>query len=211
MEYNTLLDGLLKQLKNYSTVHRKSIQPFTKGKISQRFPEYDPQYDDEVIRESLMEHVGCLPIIATYLHPYMDREVNLGRALIMIAIHDIGELVVGDELTFTKSEEQSTEEHDAAMDLLHADHKALYWEMDELRTNDALFVKSVDKMAPDIYDYICGEQYSIGRMVIQTGWTHENAIDNVRERKRPYMEWSSFLTGFHDELFNRFETCIRQV
>ena len=39
MEYNTLLDALLKQLKNYSTVHRKSIQHYTKGKISQRFPE----------------------------------------------------------------------------------------------------------------------------------------------------------------------------
>ncbi len=37
MEYNILIDGLLKQLKNYSSVHRKSIQPFTKGKISQRF------------------------------------------------------------------------------------------------------------------------------------------------------------------------------
>ncbi len=207
MNYESLLEDLLKLLAKYCAIHRNSIQPFTKRKVVLHFPDYDPQYEDEVIRESLMEHVGCLPIIATYLHPYMDREVNLGRALTMIAIHDIGELIVGDELTFNKSEDQGEEEYRAAIGLLHDDHQSLYVEMDELKTNDALFVKSIDKMAPDIYDYLCGEQFSIDRLVLQAGWPPEDVIDNVRAKKRPYMKWSPFLTTFHDELFARVETC----
>lgn len=211
MEIDRLLDGLFDLLAKYGAVHRKNIQPFTKRKIVQQFPGYIPEYNDEVIRESLIEHVGCLPIIATYLHPHMDREVDLGRALTMLAIHDIGELVVGDRLTFHKSEDQAPDEYQAAIGLLHDDHIALYAEMDKLATNDALFVKSIDKMAPDIYDYLCGEQYTIDRLALQAGWSREEVIDNVRAKKRPYMLWSPFLTAVHDEIFTQFGTCTRHL
>jgi 5'-deoxynucleotidase YfbR-like HD superfamily hydrolase len=207
LDYSELLDGLLEQLTRYSAIHRKSIQPFTRRKVLRHFPEYISQFDDEVVRESLLEHVGCLPVVATYLYPYLDRQVDLGRALIMLAIHDIGELVVGDELTFLKSAEQGPGELEAAMGMLHDYFKPLYRELDELTSNEALFVKSVDKLAPDLFDYLCGEEYSIERMVLQAGWKKEEAIMNIRAKKRPYMEWSPFLTRFHDELFGRFESC----
>lgn len=65
--------------------------------------EYNPE--DKLVRETLIEHVAILPILATALYPYInDSEVDLGEALIMLAIHDIGELVVGDENVFTKQE-----------------------------------------------------------------------------------------------------------
>jgi 5'-deoxynucleotidase YfbR-like HD superfamily hydrolase len=211
MDYDALLDGLLDQIKAYNTVHRKSIQPFTKSKISKHFPDYQDDFDHEIIRESLLEHVGCLPVIATYLHPYMDETVDLGKSLMMIAIHDIGELTVGDELTFIKTSEQGASEYEAAMMLLHDNYKDLYKEMDDLHSNEAKFVKSIDKMAPDIFDYLCGEDYSIRRMVLQAGWTAESAMINVRAKKRPYMEWSQFLTTFHDRLFYRFESIIKGV
>ncbi len=210
MTYDELLDGLLAQIRAYGDTHRKSIQPFTRSRIIQQFPHYSDDFDHEVIRETLLEHVGCLPVMATYLHPHMDRQVDLGKALTMMAIHDIGELRVGDELTFTKSAEQDTEEFDAAMELLHESHRGLYIEMHRLESNEARFVKSVDKMAPDLFDYLCGEHYSIRRLVRQAGWTPEEAMGNVRAKKRPYMEWSPFLAAFHDALFRRFETILRQ-
>lgn len=206
MNHDKLLDGLLDQLRAYSSVHRKSIQPFTRTKIAKHFPDYREDFDDEIIRESLLEHVGCLPIIATYLHPYLDRSVDLGKSLVMIAIHNIGELAVGDELAFLKSSEQGDEEYAAAMALLHENYQELYKEADELRSNEARFVKSVDKMAPDLFDYLCGEAYSSRRMVIQAGWSLESAMKNVRARKRPFMEWSPFLLAIHDHLFTRFES-----
>ena len=124
----------------------------------------------------------------------------------MLSIRDIGELTVGDELTFTKVSEQSTFEYDAAMELLHDNYKELYREMHELKSNEAKFVKSIDKLAPDILDYLCGEEYCINRMVIQAGWKPEEALMNVRAKKRPFMEWSPFLANFHDKLFYRFKS-----
>jgi len=210
MDYDALLDGLLDQIRAYSSVHRKSIQPFTKIKIAKQFPDYHDDFDHEIILERLLEHVGCLPVIATYLHPYMDHAVDLGRSLVMIAIHDIGELTVGDELTFLKASDQGEEEFAAAMATLHDNYKALYSEMDILQSNEARFVKSIDKMAPDIFDYLCGEQYSIRRMERQAGWTSEAAMKNVRDKKRPYMEWSPFLVTLHDHLFYRFKSMIEE-
>jgi hypothetical protein len=65
MDHDALLDGLLEQLRAHSSVHRKSIQPFTRLKIGKHFPDYQDDFDHEIIRESLLEHVGCLPVIAT--------------------------------------------------------------------------------------------------------------------------------------------------
>ena len=204
MDYNELLDGLYDQLKAYSGVHRKSVQPFTRDKILGHFPDYEHHFDHEIVRESLLEHVGCLPVIAAYLHPYMDKPVDLGKSLTMLAIHDIGELTVGDELTFLKERDQSSAEIDAALALLHPNYVNLYQEIEALETNEARFVKSVDKLGPDIYDYLCGEEYTAKRIGAQAGWLPEEAMRKVRAYKRPYMEWSEFLVTFHDHLFARF-------
>lgn len=206
MNYKKLLDDLLFQLEAYSSVYRKSTQPFIRSKISSHFPGYVSDFEHEIIRESLLEHVGSLPVIASYLHPYLDEAVDLGKSLTMMAIHDIGELIVGDQLTYAKSAEQGSGEFTAAMGLLHENYKSLYEEMDRLVTNEAKFVKSVDKLAPNLLDYICGEDYFIGRMTSQAGWPAKEAIMNVRKNKRPFMEWSKFLTAFHDELFLRFKS-----
>jgi hypothetical protein len=203
-----LLDGLLSQLKAYSSVHRKNIQPFTRDKISKHFPSYQDDFDHEIIRESLLEHVGSLPVIATYLHPHLDKPVDLGKVLTILAIHDIGELIVGDQLGYLKTSEQDSKEVEAAMTLLHDNYKDLYKEMDELQSNEAKFAKSIDKMAPDIFGYIYGEEGTIKRMVIQAGWEPDAAIKNMRAQKRPFMEWSPFLTEFHDELFNRYKSSL---
>lgn len=69
-------------------------------------------FESESLREPLIEHVGHLPIIASYLHPYIahEDEVDLGRVLIMLSIHDIGETVVGDMLTYSKTDSHAEQE-----------------------------------------------------------------------------------------------------
>lgn len=72
------------------------MQPYISAKIQKEFPEYQLNFDDEIVRETLSEYVGSLPIIATYIHPFLDHKVDLGKVLIILAIHDIGELRTGD-------------------------------------------------------------------------------------------------------------------
>ena len=71
----------------------------------------------------MIEHVGCLPIIATFLHPYLDKPVDLGKVLTILAIHDIGEIKLGDELTFTKKSDQENIEFTTGLGLLHPNYQ----------------------------------------------------------------------------------------
>lgn len=202
--HSELLDNLIDQLSRYSSVLRKSTQPFTLSRIKNRFPNEIFGFDDELIRESLIEHVGCLPIIAVFLHPYLDIDVDLGKVLIILAIHDIGETVLGDELTFIK--QADSHEYIEGKKLLHLNYHKLYQEEFEALTPEAKFAKSIDKFAPDILDLLCGENYSIKRVAKQANWQEHDVMQKIRDKKRPFMLWSAFMTNFHDQLFSRFET-----
>ena len=102
VDYKNILDGLVTQISKYNAVLRNNTQPFILKRLQTKFPTSVFDFNDEMIRESLLEHVGCLPIIACFLHPYLDKKVDLGRVLIMLTVHDIGEIETGDEMTFTK-------------------------------------------------------------------------------------------------------------
>lgn len=100
-----VLDQIIFLYKGYSEEYRASTQPFHLEKVKSLVAGYTYNHNDMLIREPLIEHVGCLPIVATTVYPHINnKNVDLGRALIMLAIHDIGELVTGDEITFTKKE-----------------------------------------------------------------------------------------------------------
>jgi 5'-deoxynucleotidase YfbR-like HD superfamily hydrolase len=205
MNYQEILDGLLKQLTDYSKVHRRNTQPFTLTKLREFFPNYQSHVEDHPIRETLLEHVGSLPIVAAYLHPYLDQPVDLGKTLSMLAIHDIGELLVGDEITFTKAQAHDQAEQKAALELLHPVYHDLYNELTACETNEARYYKSIDKLLPDLYDYLNGAAYAQQRYKQQLGWEVEQALDNVRRFKIPFMKWSKFLTSLHQELFSRYK------
>jgi hypothetical protein len=205
-EYSVLLDRLLDQLAKYSNVSRKSTQPFVLKRLREKYPNDSFDFDDLVIRETLIEHAGCLPIIAAFLHPYLNVEVDLGRVLIMLSIHDIGETELGDELTFTKTSNQDQTEFEKGLQLLHPNYHSIYKEESDLETPESKFAKSIDKIAPDILDFLSGEDYTIKRLSVQAGWDKTEVIQKIRDKKRPFMIWSEFMTGFHDELFSRFST-----
>jgi 5'-deoxynucleotidase YfbR-like HD superfamily hydrolase len=205
-QYSVLLEQLLDQLAKYSNVSRKSTQPFTLKRLREKYPNDSFDFDDLAIRETLIEHVGCLPIIAAFLHPYLDIEVDLGKVLIMLSVHDIGETELGDELTFTKTSNQDQTEFEKGLQLLHPNYHSIYKEESDLQTTESKFAKSIDKIAPDILDFLSGEEYTINRLSVQAGWDKSEVIQKIRDKKRLFMLWSEFMTGFHDELFSRFST-----
>jgi len=203
MTNQEILDDLINIYNGYNKVHRKCTQPYILEKIKAQFPDYVYNHDDLVVRETLIEHTGSLPIIATHLHPFLDQPVDLGKALIMLSFHDIGELIVGDEISFTKQKDQGNEEMQAAFSLLHPSYHDLYIEMDKRETPEAKFVKSIDKLAPDFLEMLTDSEIVNNRLSQQVEWSIDEVITKVQEKKRPYMIWSTFLTGFHDAIFER--------
>lgn len=151
--------------------------------------EKDIDLKEKRLREPLLEHVGHLPMIATFLHSHIEhcKEVNLGRALIMLSIHDIGETIVGDILTFKKTKEDDKKESDAAHKILSQDLLTYYKEFELCESLDAKFAMAIDTLGPFLYEL---ESPNMTKRRFK-----ENGFDVkiIEERKRKYFEWDSVL------------------
>ena len=109
-------------------------------------------YTNDVLREPLIEHIGHLPILASYWHPYIEHtdKVDLGKVLTMLSIHDIGETVTGEICAYHKTEEDGDDEYKAALEVMHPNYHAYMDEFEALETYDAKFAKAIDAIAPNI-------------------------------------------------------------
>lgn len=135
-----LLDQLEFLFEKYSDELRATTQPYYLRRVKDKVPQYEYHPEDTLIRETLMEHVGSLPMVATAIYPNIaDSEVDLGQSLIMLAIHDIGELITGDEMTFTKKPSAKDSEHAAALSLLDTSYHEIYEDVESQASASAKF------------------------------------------------------------------------
>lgn len=115
-----ILDNLLFLQARYSKTYRAmtSTEKYEKLVLSGKLTDLD--LSAEEIREPLIEHVGHLPIIASYLHRFVEHKnsIDLGEVLIMLAVHDIGETAIGDMLTYAKTKEHALNEVESARSML---------------------------------------------------------------------------------------------
>jgi hypothetical protein len=204
--YSDILDTVIDIYSRYSRERRATTQPYHLQTLLDSQPGYVWNPDDFIIRESLLEHVGSLPIVASQLYPFIDdAEVDLGHALALLSIHDIGELATGDEITFTKKASKADDEKVEALKLLHPSMHEMYLEIEERRTQTARFAKAVDKIAPDILDLVTPVELNIKRYQHFAKMEAKDIVPKIREFKHPYMTWNPFMTGFHLELLDRME------
>lgn len=189
-----IVESLLKLQKNYSSTRRAIIteERFNNIVESGLLKEYT--YDSEIIREPLIEHVGHLPIIASYLHQFIEHknEVDLGKVLTILSVHDIGETEVGDILTYSKPESHEKLEDEAAKKLLPGYLYECFKEYDKEKTINAKFSKAVDSIAPLLYEIILPK-------VTAERFKHFNFnVDKIVAKKKLYFEWDSVLSGIFD-------------
>jgi Predicted hydrolases of HD superfamily len=202
-DYDGALDEIVFLLENYAKEMRFTTRQNSLDELKKMMPGYTYDPTDDLVREPLLEHVGATPVVATALYPYIDdAEVDLGRALMMLAVHDIGELKVGDEIVFTKNKD-SDEEKRAALGLLNEYYHEIYLEAEAVETKTAKFAKSVDKIAPDFLDYITDADVTAERLGHFVGVKREEIVPLIVRHKRQYMEWNEFLLGLHDRLMER--------
>lgn len=191
-------------LQNLTTLTQRYMSTY-RGNINyekyQHFAELmwdEISFDKERVRESLICHVGHLPIIASYLHPYIQHsdEVDLWLALQMLAIHDIGETIVGDVITVDKdrAEQAQNEEDAAAKSLLNEQQFALYQEYSNPTTLSGRYAKSIDKLAGRLMYTISDPAVEKARY--QHFWF---SLDSL-ERYAPYMLRDDFLVEFYAHL-----------
>ena len=199
-----LLEKLEFLFERYSNELRATTQPYMLKRLQASIDGFAYEPDSPVVRETLMEHVGSLPMLATAMYPYIDdKAVDLGRALHMLAIHDIGELVTHDEITFTRQQSGIVAEQEAALGLLDPSYHDLYREVEQKASKTAQFAKSIDKINPDILDYLTPADITVTRYKHFLGIVPDEIVDVILKHKRPYMLWNPFMTEFHILLLDR--------
>lgn len=152
------------------------------------------------INEPLIEHVGHLPIIASFFHQYLEHsdQVQLGRVLIMLSIHDIGETELGDVNTYEKTGADEEEELAVARTLIPEALLPYFEEYEALETLDARYAKVVDAMAPIFHKL---DMPHINQQRFQAKGL---SIEDIIKKKRVHMEWDSFL-------LEMFDVCMEQL
>lgn len=194
----------------YSQEKRATTQPYILQTVQDHIQDYTYHPDDELVRETLIEHVGSLPMLAIALYPYLnDSDVDLGKALTMMAIHDIGELITGDEMVFTKKPDANIAEGEAAHKLLDPMYHTLYDEGEAKETKTAKFAKAIDKINPDIIDYLMPAEITIWRYKHFVGIEADQIIPTIEKHKRPHMLWNPFMAELHTYLLTKLDKKLR--
>lgn len=121
--------------------------------------------DGTTRRENSAEHCWSLALIGTLLHAEVSEPIDLGRALTMVAIHDLVEIEAGDTFAYDAAARATQAEREAAaaeivFGLLPADLalrlRALWEEFEAGESAESRFAMACDRMQGFLQNVMSG-------------------------------------------------------
>lgn len=106
--------------------------------------------------ESVAEHIYSTQMLALAMKSEYDYKIDINKVIKMLAIHELGETIIGDLTQFqiSKKEKMKIEHkavHDILSDLVDGNElEELYLEFDERKSQEALFAHYCDKLECDL-------------------------------------------------------------
>jgi len=202
MTTKELVQDFLKLQNAYSFTKRALVTADRYSQIALKGLVDKKDYDNEILREPLIEHIGHLPILSAYFHPHIEHsdKVDLGRVMIMLSVHDIGETVTGEIFAYHKTEQNNLDEYDAALKVLHPSLHPYIEEYEANETFDAKYAKSMDVLAPNIHEV------DMPKITMERFALLNASPQNVIDKKRKYMEWDSVMLEAFDLLMLQYQT-----
>ncbi len=113
--------------------------------------------------ESVAEHIFGVQMLAIAMKSEYEYDVDIMKVIFMLAIHELGEAIIGDIIQFemTDSEKKQIEHkavHDILGGLLEGEViEELFLEFDERKTKEAFFAYQCDKLECDLQTKLYGE------------------------------------------------------
>ena len=114
--------------------------------------------------ESIAEHIYGVQMLAIAMKSEYQYDISLEKVILMLAIHELGETVIGD-LTQFEIDSKSKEiiEHKAVHTILHGliegeKLEELFLEFDAKETKEAIFAYQCDKLECDLQSKLYDEE-----------------------------------------------------
>lgn len=106
--------------------------------------------------ESVAEHIYGVQMLAIAMQSEFEYDINIEKVIFMLAIHEIGETVIGDLTQFqiSKQEKRKIENeavHNILKDLINGKQiEELYVEFEAHETKESIFAYQCDKLECDL-------------------------------------------------------------
>ena len=155
--------------------------------------------------ESVAEHVYSTQMLALAIYKEYQYDIDIKKVLMMLAIHEIGETVIGDLTQFQISKEEKEKiEHAAVHNILSgllnsSDIESLYLEFDERKTKEALFSHHCDKLECDLQAKLYGEEGCVDLTKQEDNKTFYD--ENVQKLLKKEKTWEKMWLSFGQERY----------
>ena len=150
--------------------------------------------------ESIAEHIFGVQMLALAMKSEYEYDIDIMKVMYMLAIHELGETIIGDLTQFQISKEEKEKiEHEAVhkilSSLLDGDKiEELFLEFDAHETKEAIFAYQCDKLECDIQCKLYDQEGCVDLNHQEGNDTCNN--DDVKKLLETGQSWSSMWLEF---------------
>lgn len=156
--------------------------------------------------ESVAEHIFGVQSLAIAVYSEYEYKIDLYKVILMLAVHELEEIYIGDLITWEISQEEKNEKGHIAIENilspLKIGHqiKDLIIEFDERKTNEAIFAYHCDKLECDLQCKLYDEKDYVDMNNQNSNYIyHDNRIQEII--KKGNNKWSDMWLEYDRDKF----------
>lgn len=155
--------------------------------------------------ESVAEHVFSVQMLAIAMQSEYQYDIDIMKVVYMLAIHELGETIIGDLTQFQiDKEEKEKIEHAAVHKILSGllegpQIEELFLEFDAHRTKEAMFAYQCDKLECDLQSKLYDEEGCVDLNRQEGNHTLEN--EKVQALLKDGASWSTMWLQFGQQSY----------
>ena len=162
--------------------------------------------------ESVAEHIFGVQMLAIAMKSEYKYDIDIMKVIYMLAIHELGETIIGDITLFQMNkEEKESIEHEAVHNILKdlvdgEEIENLFLEFDEHKTKESIFAYQCDKLECDLQCKL----YDEDNLVDLNKQENNNSFydEKVQELLKENNSWSDMWLRFSQSRYNYDENFV---
>ncbi|CDD28391.1 phosphohydrolase [Clostridium sp. CAG:433] len=155
--------------------------------------------------ESVAEHIFGVQMLAIAMKSEYEYDIDIMKVIFMLAVHELGEIVIGDKTMFeiSKEEKEKIEKeavHEILCGLLDGKEiENLFTEFDSHSTKEAMFAYQCDKLECDLQSKLYDEEGCVDLNKQEGNKTLENEL--VKKLLSEEKTWSGMWLRFGQTVY----------